>query len=367
MVNNINVPQVDVTRQYKEAKEIIDKTVSDTLSSGAYILGKEVQALEEKMAGYTGVNHSIGVASGTDAIFLILKALGIGPGDEVITTPFTFIATADTISNCGGRPVFADIDPKTFNIDPAEVEKKLTDRTRAVIVVHLFGQSADMDPLMDIAESRSIDLIEDCAQSQGAEYKGTRVGSFGAASAFSFFPTKNLSCAGDGGAVCTNDDELAVKVRMLRAHGSRKKYEHELLGINSRLDALQAAMLNVKFSFLDRWNEERIETAEYYNRNMKGVVTPYVLPDTLHVYNQYTIRSNQRDRMKQKLQESGVGNAIYYSLPLHLQACYRDLGYSRGDFPESENASAEVLSLPMFPGITQDEKDSVCKAVNSLV
>ncbi|MBN2169497.1 MAG: DegT/DnrJ/EryC1/StrS family aminotransferase [Actinobacteria bacterium] len=346
-------------------KEDIDNSVLKVLSSGGYILGPEVESFEHEMAEYLGSKHAIGVASGTDAIFLILKALDVCPSDEVITTPFTFIATADTISNCGAKPVFADINPNTYNIDPNEVEKCFSSRTKAVIAVHLYGQPAEMDSLKALTDSHGVPLVEDCAQSLGAEFKGRKAGSIGTASALSFFPTKNLGGAGDGGMVCTNDARLADRIRMLRVHGSHKKYHHSMIGINSRLDAIQAALLKVKLNYLDTWNGQRIETANYYNRNLKNIGTPYVMPSVSHVYHQYTIRIKQRDQLQELLGEAGIGTSVYYKPPLHLQDCYRDLGHKRGDFPVSEKASTEVLSLPMFPGITQEEKETVCDAVNN--
>ncbi len=364
--SGLRVPMIDLTRQYREVKDEMDAAVSACLGSGQYILGPQVQRFEQEFADYIGVEHAVGVASGTDALFLPLKAMGIGPGDEVITTPFTFIATAEVIANCGARPVFADIEPGTFNLDASLVERAITPRTKAIILVHLFGQPADIDLLLELARGHGIQLIEDCAQATGAVYGQRKVGSFGAAGAFSFFPTKNLSCAGDGGMIVTNDGKLAESIRMLRAHGSRTKYLHEVLGINSRLDEVQAALLRVKLPRLDRWNDERIRIAGLYNQRLRGVSTPPVAPGRTHVYHQYTIRASDRDSVADSLSGAGVGRAVHYGLPLHLQPCFAHLGYEEGAFPQSEHASREVLSLPMFPSMTDEEIERVCAVTNTV-
>lgn len=363
-VGGIKIPMVDLIRQHAELKEEIERAVCATLEGGQYILGPQEQQFEREFADYTGVDHAIGVASGTDALYLILKAMGIGPGDEVITTPFTFIATAEVISNCGAVPVFTDINPDTFNIDVSLISRALTPRTKAIIAVHLFGQPADMEPLLRLAGDRGIGVLEDCAQATGAACGRRKVGSLGTAGAFSFFPTKNLSCAGDGGMVTTNDEQLAASVRMLRAHGSRTRYVHEVLGINSRLDEVQAAVLRVKLPRLNRWNEERIRIADSYGRRLEGISTPSVAPGRTHVYHQYTIRAPDRDALAERLSREGVACAIYYGLPLHLQPCFAELGYGEGTMPECEKASREVLSLPMFPGMTDKEIDRVCTVLN---
>ena len=361
------VPLVDLSRQYALLAEEIDEAVMGVLSSGMFILGPEVSAFEEEFAEYIGVSHAVGVGSGTDALFLTLKALGIGSGDEVVTTPFTFIATADTIANCGATPVFADIDPRTYNVDPDRVRERLTDRTKAIIAVHLFGQPADMRELLQIGDSRGLPVLEDCAQSVGARLDGRKAGSFGAASTFSFFPTKNLGGAGDGGMVCTDDGGLAGKVRMLRAHGSREKYKHEVLGYKSRLDAIQASLLRVKLRHLDRFNDERARIAAFYDDNLEGVETPYVAPGATHVYHQYTVRAGDRDALKQELGEVGIGSAVHYATPPHLQPCFENLGYGVGDFPKAENASRSVLSLPVFPGMTGKQRERVCEEINEIL
>jgi dTDP-4-amino-4,6-dideoxygalactose transaminase len=360
----LEVPLVDLTRQYEEVRTEAERAVLRVLADGRYILGPEVEAFEREFAEYIGVSQATGVASGTDALYLILKALGVGPGDDVLTTAFSFIATADCIANCGARPVFADIDPHTFNIDPGSAAERLTPRTRAIVVVHLYGQPADMTELMELAGERGIPLIEDCAQCHGASYTGRRAGSLGAASAFSFFPTKPLGAAGDGGVVCTDDGKLAEAVRVLRAHGSRRKYHCDLIGVNSRLDALQAALLRIKLKRLDEWNRERREIARFYDSRLEGPVIPVVAEGRDHVYHQYTVRAAERDRLQRELARVGIGSNVYYPQPLHLQPCFAHLGYREGDLPESEKASREVLSLPMFNGMTAGEREAVRAEVN---
>jgi dTDP-4-amino-4,6-dideoxygalactose transaminase len=360
----LQVPLVDLSRQYGEISNEIDETALRVLASGRYILGPEVEAFEREMAAYIGVAHGVGVASGTEALYLILKALGVGPGDEVVMTAFTYIATAEAIANCGAKPVFADIDPGTFNVDPGSVLEKLTRRTRAVIVVHLYGLPAELSELREITKREGLDIIEDCAQAHGATYGGKKVGSFGRASAFSFFPTKPLGAMGDGGMVCTDDGELARSLKALRAHGSSGGYRSEELGINSRLDELQAAILRVKLGFLDQWNAERRRIAEFYREALRGVTVPDVPQGVEHVFHMYTVRSGDRDGLKEALDKAGVDSRVYYPVPMHLQPCFAGLGYRPGDFPESERASGEVLSLPIFYGITAPEIEAVCSAVN---
>jgi len=358
------IPLVDVARQFAMVEEEAGGAVLEALKSGAYILGPQVAELEREIASYLGVAEGVGVASGTDALFLSLKALGVGPGDEVLTTPFTFIATAEAAANLGAVPRFVDIEEATFNIDAALLADAITERTRAVIAVHLFGHPADMEVCRAICDERGIPLVEDCAQSLGAEVGGRKAGSFGEASAFSFFPTKNLGAAGDAGMICTDDAELAAKLRVLRAHGSSRKYYHEVLGYNSRLDTVQAALLLVKLRHLDEWNSERTRIASQYDAHLENVVTPPVKPGYTHSYHQYTIRSARRDDVRKSLEEAGIASAIYYPVPLHLQPCFSDLGYSEGDFPVAEKACREVLSLPIFPGMTGEEIELVCAAVN---
>ncbi|MGC9057362.1 MAG: DegT/DnrJ/EryC1/StrS family aminotransferase [Candidatus Saccharicenans sp.] len=355
------IPILDLKAQYASIEKEIDEAIKKVLRSGQFILGPEVEALEKEVASLCGCKYGIGVASGTDALRLTLKALEIGPGDEVITTPFTFIATASCILHCGAKPVFVDIDPKTYNIDPDKIKPAITKKTKAIIPVHLYGQPADMDKIMAIAKAYNLYIIEDAAQAIGAKYKGKPVGQFGIAGCLSFFPTKNLGAYGDGGMVVTNDVGLAEKIDVLRKHGSKKKYQAEILGFNSRLDEVQAAILRVKLKYLDKWNEARRCIAYRYNEKLKElpVIIPYESPDVYHIYHQYTIRTDKRDNLMQYLKESGISTAIYYPVPIHLQKLFANLGYKNGDFKESEIASAQVLSLPLYPELHKEEQNLV--------
>jgi dTDP-4-amino-4,6-dideoxygalactose transaminase len=364
------VPPFDLTRQYQLIGEEVSAAVQEVLNSGYYIGGPVVESFEQQFAEYTGVGQCVACNSGTDALYLALRALQIGPGDEVITTPFTFIATAEVITAVGAKPVFVDIDAKTFNLDITQLRTAITKRTKAIVPVHLFGQPVDMTALMAIAQERGVAVIEDCAQAVGAEWAGKKVGSIGHIGCFSFYPTKNLGACGDGGAVTTNDPAIAASIRMLRNHGmSCDRYRHEATGINSRLDALQAAILQIKLPYLDRWNDARREVAASYHHMLKpvpGVVIPQELPGGRAVWNQYTIRltkdsssSNYRDEVRNQLQQLGVSSMVYYPLPLHLQPVYKDLGYQPGQFPVVEQACYEVLSLPMFPELSFEEQQQV--------
>jgi dTDP-4-amino-4,6-dideoxygalactose transaminase len=356
---------LDLKAQYAAIEQEIDAAIKEVLLSTQFILGPAVRDLEQRVAAYCGCKYGVGVASGTDALRLTLTALGIGPGDEVITTPFTFIATANTISHCGARPVFVDIDPRTYNIDPATIEAAITERTKAIVPVHLYGQPADMNPIMELAEVHGLYVIEDAAQAIGASYKGRRVGSIGHASCLSFYPTKNLGAYGDGGMVVTNDAALVEKVDVLRRQGSKQKYHAQGLGFNSRLDSLQAAILRVKLKYLDGWNEARRRVAQRYNKLLADlpVTTPYEAPDVYHVYHQYTIQASQRDALAAYLKEHGVGTMIYYPVPLHLQGLYVRLGYGEGSLPASEAASRKVLSLPMYPELAEEQRAEVAGAI----
>jgi len=364
------VPLVDLVQQYHRCKDEIDKAVQDVMEKGQFILGENVEKLEQEVAAFCGVKHGIGVACGSDALHLALVACGIGPGDEVITTPFTFFATAGAIDRAGATPVFADIDPDTFNISPHQIDQKINDRTRAIIPVHLYGHPADMQPIMSTANRYGLRVIEDSAQALGATYRGQQVCSFGDLACISFFPTKNLGAYGDGGMVVTDDDELAERIRILRVHGSRRKYYHQMRGYNSRLDELQAAILRVKFKHLVEWTEARVQTARTYSRmlsDLPGLVTPCVRDDAYHVYHQYTVRSDRRDELRAHLKKSGIGTGVYYPLSLHLQKVFSSLGYAEGDYPESERATREVLSLPMFPELSEEQVVEVVEAIKSFV
>ncbi|MEJ5336112.1 MAG: DegT/DnrJ/EryC1/StrS family aminotransferase [Thermus sp.] len=343
------IPILDLTPEVEELWDDLMAAITRVLRSGQFILGPEVEAFEREVAEYLGVEHAIGVNSGTDALVIGLRALGIGPGDEVITTPFSFFATAEAISLVGATPVFVDIDPKTFNLNPDLIAAAITPRTKAILPVHLYGRPAEMDPILDLAEAHGLKVLEDCAQAFGATYRGKKVGTLGHAGAFSFFPSKNLGAYGDGGLLVTNDDGVAGLARMLRAHGSKRKYYNEMVGYNSRLDALQAAILRVKLPHVDRWNEKRRQVAERYNQLLAGtpgLVLPEVSED--HVFHQYTVRilGGKRDRVQQALAEAGIGTMVYYPVPLHRLPVY---GYPEGAFPEAERGAAEVLSLPMGP------------------
>ena len=355
----MKVPLVDLVTQYKNIKPEMDAAIHGVLDSGAFILGPAVKEFEKNMAEYTGVKHAVGVASGTDAIQLALMAYNIGPGDEVITTPMTFVATVEVMVFLGIKPVFVDIDPKTYIIDPNQIEDRITSKTKAIVPVHLYGQCADMDAINAIAKKNNLVVIEDSAQAVGATYKGKKATSLGDAGCLSFFPSKNLGAYGDGGMVLTNDGEIADRVRKLRVHGSATKYQHVYLGVNSRLDSLQAAILNVKLNYIDRWNEMRRQNADKYNERLKNTpaVTPFVADTNEHIYHQYTIQVADRDGLQAYLKENEIATGIHYPIPLHLQPAYQSLGYKKGDFPVAEEVSSHVVSLPMYPELPEEHID----------
>lgn len=361
----MTIPALDLKHQYMAIENEIDAAIKDVLRSAQFILGPAVKELEGRLAAYCGCAHAVGVASGTDALRLALAALGVGPGDEVITTPFTFIATANTVNRTGAKPVFADIDPRTFNISPTAIASAITSRTRGILPVHLFGQPADMDPILSLAEKHNLFVIEDAAQAVGACYKGRKASSLGTAGSLSFFPSKNLGAYGDGGMVVTNDAALAKRIDVLRRQGGAVKYQAEMLGFNSRLDTLQAAILGVKLNYLDRWQAARRAVAGRYNALLAGtpVATPHESPAVYHVYHQYTIRAPRRDALKAFLELRGIESTVYYPTPLHRQALYAGFGYPHGSLPESERAATEVLSLPMFPELTEAQQAEVAGAI----
>ncbi|MEF3273254.1 MAG: DegT/DnrJ/EryC1/StrS family aminotransferase [Chloroflexus sp.] len=359
------IPFVDLKAQYLSIKEEIDRAVLDTLASTQFVLGKEVAAFEELFAAYTQCQYAIGVNSGTSALHLALLAAGVGRGDEVITTPHTFIATVSAIDYTGARPVLVDIDPVSFTIDPAHIEAAITPRTKAIIPVHLYGQPADMDPIMAIARKHGLVVIEDAAQAHGAEYRGRRVGSIGDLGCFSFYPGKNLGAYGEGGAVTTNNPELARTVRMLRDWGAERRYHHDLKGFNYRMEGVQGAILRVKMAYIEQWTELRRAAAARYDALLApiGIHTPVALPDRRHVYHIYAIRDSRRDELQTYLHDHGIGTGIHYPIPVHLQKAFADLGYQAGDFPQAEAAAAEVLSLPMFPELTAAQQQVVVNAL----
>ncbi|MGB9589794.1 MAG: DegT/DnrJ/EryC1/StrS family aminotransferase [candidate division WOR-3 bacterium] len=358
------IPLLDLKRQYASLDKEINEALVRVAASGNYVLGPEVKAFEEEFARYVGVKHAVGVGNGTDALRMALKALDVGPGDEVITVPFTFVATAEAIAELGARPVFVDINPKTFNMEPDLVEKAITPRTKGILPVHLYGQVADTDTLGRICEDHGLFMLEDAAQAAGSARNGRKAGSIGTSAIFSFYPTKNLSAIGDGGMITTNDSEMAERLRYLRVHGSARKYEHSELGYNSRLDEIQAAVLRVRLPHLDTWNARRREIASIYNAELAGLVeTPFVEPGCEHTYHQYTIIADRRDELSAFLKERGIGSAIHYPLPLHLQPAFAYLGYKPGDFPVSESMAKRVISLPVFPELSDQEVLEVARAI----
>lgn len=366
----MKIPLIDLVAQYQGIKPEIDAAIQRVVSQGQFILGPEVKALEQELAAYCGAAHAVGVASGTDALELTLRACGIGPGDEVITTALSFFATAEVTALVGARPVFVDIDPATLTIDPAQVAAKVSPRTKAILPVHLYGHPCDMDALMPLAASRNLLVIEDCAQAIGAEVRGRKVGSFGAAGCFSFFPSKNLGAYGDGGMVVTNDQALAESLRRLRVHGSRQRYHHDRLGTNSRLDELQAAILRAKLPHLEAWTEARRTHAQTYRRlitahGLGGLTLPSERPDCRHVYHLYVIRSARRNHLVTALTQAGIGTQVTYPLALPHQPALAFLGHPVGEFPVAEQATAEVLSLPLYPELTEEMIETVVTALAS--
>ena len=366
---NSQFPFLDLRAQFEEIREEVTAAVMSVLESQQFILGPEVEKFEEEIQGVVGCGHAIGCASGSDALLLALMALEVGPGDEVIVPAFTFVATAGAVARLRATPVFVDIDPRTYNLDPQRLQAAITPRTRAIIPVHLFGLSADMDAILKIAQEHQLAVMEDAAQAIGATYQGRPVGGLGVMGCFSFFPSKNLGAGGDGGLITTNNSELAERLRKLRDHGSRRKYEYELVGTNSRLDELQAAILRVKLRHLSEWTEGRHRKARRYQellaefRLLEQIHTPTTPVGSKHVYNQYTIRTGRRDALQQYLAERGIPSVIYYPSPLHLQPAFAGLGYRPGSLPESERACAEVLSLPIYPELPEDRLQSVVRTM----
>jgi len=375
----MKVPLLDLTPQYEQIREEVDAALMHVVRSQQFILGPRVEEFERELAAYCGTRFAVGLSSGTDALIAALMAIGLQPGDEVITTPFTFFATAGCIARVGGVPVFADIDPDTFNIDPALIEERITSRTRAIVPVHLYGQCADMDPIVEIAERHGLKVIEDAAQAIGAEDKGRRAGSMGDIGCFSFFPSKNLAAFGDAGAVTTDDDGLYDLLKALRMHGETERYRHRIIGGNFRLDALQAAVLSVKLKYLDGWSDKRARNAQTYRGLFKesGIAADsaagqdsarIVLPPaqrSRHIFNQFVIRAQQRDDLMEFLDARDVAARVYYPIPLHVQECFAYLGYKRGDFPKSEAAALSVLALPIYPDVTAEQQEYVVSSIEA--
>lgn len=364
------IPILDLKRQYNQIGSEIEKEVVDVLRSGSYILGPHNKALEADLADYIGVKHTVALNSGTDALHLALRALDIGPGDEVITVAFTFVATTEAIGIVGAKPVFVDIDADTFNIDVEKIEKAITPKTKAILPVHLYGQPCNMDVIMDIAGRYNLYVIEDCCQAIGAKYKDKMVGSFGDVGCFSFFPTKNLGAMGDGGLLTTNSQSVKDRVVALRNHGGAVRYYHDEIGVNSRLDEIQAAILRVKFKHIDEWNKKRRENAYRYNElfsNYEDIQTPTELDNSYCVYHQYTVKVPNRDEVHKLLQDAGIGAMLYYPVPLHLQKVHEYLGVKQGALPVTEHNTTLVMSLPMFPELTHEEQKTVAETVISCI
>lgn len=391
----MNIPLIDLKAQYKSISEDLDRVTKEVLSSAGYIMGKNVTEFEKEFAEYIGVKHAISVGNGTDALVIALKSLGIGAGDEVITTPFTFFATAETISAVGAVPVFVDVEKDTFNIDPSKIEEKITEKTKAIVPVHIFGQSAKMDEINAIAEKHNLKVIEDACQAIGGKYKGRNIGTLGDVACFSFFPTKNLGCAGDGGIIVTDNDDVATIARALRTHGSGEngqkaynllnnineeidtvqnaddtvynplKYYNYLIGYNTRLDAIQAAILRVKLPYIDEWNAKRREIAKIYDESLKDtdLVTPFVDENNVPVYHMYILQSEEREAILGKLKENGVATGVYYPVPLHLQKVYKNLGYKEGDMPVAEYLSHRTFAIPVYPELTKEQVDYVIDSI----
>jgi dTDP-4-amino-4,6-dideoxygalactose transaminase len=360
-----NIPLLDLKAQYETIKDEIKEAIDAVMDSGNYVMGPFVNEFEKNVAQYCGVKHAIGVANGTDALLITLDALGIGPEDEVITSTFTFFASAEVISQVGAKPVFVDIETDTYNLDVSKLEAAITPNTKAIIPVHIFGQPADMDEILMLGEKYGIHIVEDACQAIGAKYKGKTAGSMGVAGCFSFFPTKNLGGYGDGGMVITNDDSLAHKIKILRIHGSNPKYHHSMIGYNSRLDSLQAAMLNVKLAYLDDWNEKRRIKAAYYNMALGNLPLqlPIVKEDRQTIYHLYIIQTKYRDDLISYLSDYGISSGVYYPVPLHRQEVYQNLGYEEGSFPFSEKSALGTLALPLYPELTEEDQEYVVSVI----
>ncbi|MGC2322917.1 MAG: DegT/DnrJ/EryC1/StrS family aminotransferase [Terriglobales bacterium] len=361
----MKVKFVDLHAMHAPLMDEFRQVFERVLENSSFILGPEVSRFEQAFAQYLGVDHAVAVSNGTVALELALLGMGVGPGDEVITVPNTFIATAEAVSAVGARPVFVDVDPVSYNMDPTLVERAITPRTRVILPVHLYGQTADMEPLLEIAARHGLKVLEDACQAHGAEYKGKKAGSMGAAGCFSFYPGKNLGALGEGGAVVTSDPELAAKMKLLRDHGSQRKYEHSVPGYNYRLEGLQGGFLAVKLPHLDSWNDRRRIVAEHYDTLLagNGTITPVQMPYAHHVYHLYVIQADDREQLRKDLNAAGVETGLHYPGPLHLQEAYKSLGYKQGDFPVCERLAGRILSLPMFPDITREQVEFVVSVI----
>lgn len=366
-MGNPKIQMVDTRTQYLKIKDEIDSAIRTVIDSSQFILGPAVGEFEKNVSGYLGCKHSIGCASGTDALQIAMMAAGIGPGDEIITTPFTFVATTETIALLGARPVYVDIDEKTYNIDVNKIAEKITPNTKAIIPVHLYGQPADMDKIMEIAKANKLFVFEDAAQALGSEYKGRKICTIGDINCISFYPSKNLGAFGDAGMLTTNSDEFAEKIRMITSHGSKKKYYHEILGVNSRLDSIQAAILNVKLKYLDEYCDARSAAAAKYNSRLGDVVeSPFEMPGGKHIYHQYSIRVKNRNGMQEFLKDNGIPSMIYYPVPLHLQEAYK-YEYKKGDYPISEKIADDIISLPMHTELDDAQLDHITAKVREFI
>ena len=365
----MKIPLVDLKAQYLSIKQEVDEAIQRVVNNCNFIMGNEVKEFEEEFAGFCSAKHAIGVSSGTDALFLALKAIDIQPGDEVITVPNTFIATTEAITMTGGKIKFVDISEETYNIDTNQIESAITNKTKAILPVHLYGQPSDMDPILEIANRHNLRVIEDAAQAHGAEYKNQRVGALGDIGIFSFYPGKNLGAYGDAGALVTNDPKIAQKISMLRNHGRIKKYEHDYEGYNCRMDTLQAAVLQVKLKHLDSWNEARRNHGNMYKRFLQDadVILPREQEGSKHIYHIFAIRFLNRDALLKKLKEDGIGVGIHYPIPLHLQPAYKYLGHKAGDFPITEKCTEEIISLPMYPELDKEKIEKIARAIKEFI
>ena len=366
----MNIPFIDFSQQYKTIRKEVDSGLKQVFKTGAFILGPDEKKFEEEFSKYCQAQYGVGVNSGTDALFLALAAIHVGPGDEVIVPSFTFIATALGVSYLGAKPVFVDVEEATFNMDPKLIKQAITPQTKAIIVVHLYGQGANMDEILAIAREHKLKVIEDSAQAHGAVYQGKKIGSMGDVACFSFYPTKGLGAFGDGGMIVTSDEAVYQRALMLRDYGRKGRYEHIIKGYNSRLDTVQAVILSAKLKYLDRWNKMRAKHAQYYAKLLKGVegvVTPSAQPGRTHVYQTYAVRVKNRDFIAEEMKKAGIGVLIHYPIPLHLQAAYKELGYKAGDFPVAEKLANEELSLPMFPHMTKKQIEYVCSTLKKLL